>query len=88
MPFTLRRARRTSFQLGLVACAALLSACGGGDGPELKVGTFSINPPLGNPVMFSKNGVPSPLKPFQVTVGYGSTAFHDAADFRNIVYTA
>lgn len=88
MPHTLRRTRRTSFQFGLVACAALLSACGGGDGPELKVGAFSINPPLGNPVMFSKNGVPSPLKPFQVTQGYGSTAFHDAADFRNVVYTA
>ncbi|MDY0331189.1 MAG: esterase-like activity of phytase family protein [Thiomonas sp.] len=75
--------------LALSAAAALsLTACGGSDGvPPPSAGTYSIATHLGQPVVF-KNNTGFQSQPFQMTIGYGSAAFHDPKDAANVLFTA
>ena len=89
--------------LTLSALAAALTACGGGGTTTAQVvqptptptpvvaqapaaGTYQVTTNLGQPLTFS-NGTQT-SQPFQMTVGYGSAAFHDPKDPLNVLWTA
>ncbi|ACX97200.1 esterase-like activity of phytase family protein [Halothiobacillus neapolitanus] len=56
---------------------------------SLIAGDYELNTNLGKPVTFvSHDGTVSPAAPFQMTIGYGSEAFHNPKDPADIFYTA
>lgn len=80
--------------LAALAAAMSVAACGGGSSTATPppaaqapaAGTYSVTTNLGPPVVFNNGGQQS--QPFQMTIGYGSAAFHDPKDAPDVLYTA
>jgi hypothetical protein len=77
------------FRLTLAALAIAPGlALGGGNHNLVTAGDYQIDTNLGDPVTFVSYDRSQESAPFQMTIGYGSAAFHNPDDPANVFYTA
>ncbi|MFN2219273.1 MAG: esterase-like activity of phytase family protein [Anaerolineae bacterium] len=80
---------RFHFRLAMAALAIAPGlALGGGKHSLVTAGDYQIDTNLGDPVTFVSYDGTQESAPFQMTIGYGSAAFHNPHDPAKVFYTA